>query len=226
MGLCQFLSGLFEDGRVSVPAVGPLSEGEVREADRLLRETERRYRLELPAEAPAFEIAAARWAATRFYRACQFAVYRDVPEKLLDRELDDLSCKHVSPETHYSVDIVFGYLPDLVNFAATAAERDPLVGHLRRWARLWPLSSVGIRGLEDVSIDDFAHCPSLMQLYADRIIAKEDASRLSDPRARQAVRSAVGMYPELAGVIGRQLRPTGEQVPWISSFEKGIVTDE
>jgi hypothetical protein len=212
MGLCQFLSALFEDGRVSVPAVGPLSDGEVREADEMLRESERRYRMELPAGVPAFEVAAARWAATRFYRACQFAVYREVPEKLIERELDDLSCERFAPETHYSVDLIFRYLPDLANFAATEAERDPLVEHLRRWARKWPLSSVGIRGLEDVSIDGFADCPSLMRLYADRIIVKSDASRLSDPRARQAVQCAVGMYPELAGVIGRELGPSGKQV--------------
>jgi hypothetical protein len=212
MGFCQFLSALFEDGRVSVSSVGPLSGNEVREADEVLRVSERRYRVELPAAAPVFAVAAARWAATRFYRACQFTVYREVPEKLLERELDDLPCQGVAPETHYSVDLVFRYLPDLVNFAATAAERDPLVEHLRRWAGQWPLSSVGIRGLEDVCIDGFADCPSLMGLYADRIIAKGDTSRVSDPRARQAVQSAVGMYPELAGVIGRYLGPSGENV--------------
>jgi hypothetical protein len=119
--------------------------------------------------------------------------------------LDDLADSVVSPGTHYSVDLVMRYLPDLMNFAAGAAERDPLVEHLRRWAQQWPLSSVGIRGLGDVSIDGFAESPGLMRLYADRILARPDTSRLADPRARQAVQCAVGMHQELAGKVGQML---------------------
>jgi hypothetical protein len=38
-----------------------------------------------------------------------------------------------------------------------------------------------------------------MRLYADRILATGDKIRLANPLARAAVRSAVGIYRELAG---------------------------
>ncbi len=209
----RFLSALFDDGRVRVPAVEPLSAGEVAAGDAVLLEFERQYRLDLPAGMPVFDIPAARWAATRFYRACQFSVYRDMSEKTLARELDDLSGQSRSAAVHYSVDVVFRYLPDLANFAAAASEGDPLVGHLRRWARQWPLSSVGMRGVEAAPIDGFAGCPGLMRLYTDRILARQDRARLDDPRAREAVEGALGMHLELAGAIGRALesRPPEEE---------------
>ena len=101
--------------------------------------------------------------------------------------------------------MVFRYLPDLTRFARSAAEADPLVEHLRRWARKWPLSSVGMPGVEEVSVDGFADSPGLMRLYADRVIATGDTSRLNDPRACQAVSSALGMYEALGGRVAAAL---------------------
>jgi hypothetical protein len=205
MDYCRFLAALFADGRVAVPAVGPLGAEVVSRADQLLEHWERQYRLELPAGVPEFAVTAARWAATRFYRACQFAVYREVPAAVLEKELDDLPCPVASSEAHYSVDVVFRYLPDLTRFARSAAGADPLVEHLRRWAQKWPLSSVGMRGVEGVSIDGFADSPGLMRLYADRVIATGDTSRLNDPRACQAVSTALGMHEALCGRVAAAL---------------------
>ena len=128
-----------------------------------------------------------------------------MPAAALEEELNDLPLSVASPETHYSVDLVFHYLPDLMRFARSAAAADPLVEHLRRWARKWPLSSVGIEGVDDVSIDGFADSPGLMRLYADRVIAAGDTSRLSDPRVRQAVGGALGMYEDLGGRMAAAL---------------------
>jgi hypothetical protein len=202
----RFLTSLFEDGRLSVPPVAPLSGDEVRAAGEVLAEFEERYRLEMPAPMPPFAESAAQWAARRFYRACQLAVYRDEPEEVVRRELAEGPRPDDSPESHYSVDLVFRYLPDLVNFAVSASQRDPLVEHLRRWARGWPLSSVGMRDVGEVSIEGFADSRGLMRLYADRIILRADASRLSDGRARRAVQTALGIYEELAGSIGPAIK--------------------
>ena len=60
-----------------------------------------------------FCLPAARWAATMFYRACQFVAFRDVrmrrhrgPRRMA------VACPHGDPPAvHYSVDLTFRYLP-------------------------------------------------------------------------------------------------------------------
>jgi hypothetical protein len=41
--------------------------------------------------------------------------------------------------------------------------------------------------------------PSLSILYADRVLAARDATRLGDDRVKEALRRAVGLHPALAG---------------------------
>jgi hypothetical protein len=201
MSFACFLSALFEDGRPRVPAFAPLGESEARAADHVLADFERLYRLEMPLTPPPFDPDAGRWSATLFLRACQFAVYRDLPELLLAGELAvPCPCRR-GPLTDYSADLVFRFLPDLLTFARGASEKDPLVARLRELARAWPLSSVGIADVGPVVIDSFAADPSLMALYADRVLARGDAGRLADPRVRRAVTAAVGMHRELAGKL-------------------------
>ncbi len=62
--------------------------------------------------------------------------------------------------------------------------------------RQWPLSSVGIKDVGDINVDDFVGEPSLRQMYVDRIIERGDLSRLSDGRVRQAVQAAIWAVPE------------------------------
>ena len=198
MGYSEFLRALFEDGRVIVPAVAPLTEEELRAGDEVLAEYERIVRLEMPGSAPLLVESAGRWAGARMYRACQFAVYRDLGEEEIDQELRGPYREPISPDVHYTVDITFRYLPDVTKFAGSASEQDPLLEYLNQWAHQWPLSSVGMSGIDTVEIEGFAHHASLMRLYVDRIIATGDTTRLSHEGVRQAVRSALGMFPKLA----------------------------
>jgi hypothetical protein len=139
-----------------------------------------------------------------FYRACQFAVFRDVPAEAVAGALSvpcpgatAVTAVAQSPAVHYSVDVVFRFLPDLARFARSAADNDPLLEPLQRWARQWPLSSVGMAGVDGADVAFVAH-PALLALYVDRVIATRDRSRLADERVRQAVRAALGLHPQLA----------------------------
>src|SRR5262245_6245979 len=179
MGYASFLSDLLETGRVRVPVPAELREEELRAGDELLRTFEAEYRLEMPGTPPAFDSAAARWAALRFFRACQFAVFRDVPAEAVAEALSGAGPKP-SPSAHYSGELVRRLLPDLVRFARSAAEKDPLVEHLLRLGRDWPLSSVGLAEVGPVGPGAVADHPSLLALYVDRVIATRDTSRLAD----------------------------------------------
>jgi hypothetical protein len=220
--LSAFLTALFADGRVRVPAPGPLSEAELSEAEDTLAGFEVPYRQELPGTPPPLSLPAARWGAAMFYRACQFVAYRDVDAERIAEVLESGDEKSVAgspeeryfrgakgdnqrdiargelPSLHYSVDLTFRYLPDLVKLAKIAAEQDPLLDQLLRWGAEWPLSSVGMALPAAPVIDGFAGDGCLLRLYVDRILARRDTARLADRRVREAVRQALGAFPELA----------------------------
>jgi hypothetical protein len=93
----------------------------------------------------------------------------------------------------------------LIKLARGISEEDPLVTGMLALARTFPLSSVGVSGIDNVNIDAFIAHPSLRRLYADRIIERDDVSRLSHPAAREAVREALGAFPELAPKLAAAL---------------------
>lgn len=201
MELGQFLNSLFEGGRLQVPPLAEVSENEVAIAKKTLRETEALYQLSLPGNPPAFDLDAACRASITLYRACQFVVYRDIETSIIERELGLSLSSEESASVHYSVDLVFRYLPDVRRFAASASQNDPLVTSIERVAAKWPLSSVGMPGVKDRNIDPLANNPCLLQMYVDRILEKNDASRLGDARVRSAIKRSLGMQTQLSPTI-------------------------
>jgi hypothetical protein len=176
-------------------------------AAEVLKEFESVWRLDVPGPAPQFDVAAAMWAATMLYRAAQCAVFRDIPEATLRQGLS-LKCPATSDEAarHYSVDLSFRFLPDLMTLARRTSPEDPLLQELQSLANQWPLSSVGMKGIEPASVDAIAGHVGLLQLYVDRIVAREDFARLSDQRVRTAARQTAGAYAELSPTLARHLQ--------------------
>ena len=205
MSLDSFLASLFDDGRVRAAAPGPLSAEEVRAAEGVLARAEQDFRIEFPGEAPAFDPLAGLWGATMFYRAAQFCVYRNVDAGIISEALSASCPSANTPSAHYSVDLVFRFLPDLAKLAKSASEHDPLLDHLRKLGAQWPLPSVGMANVEPANIDTIANHPGLLALYVDRVLAREDKPRLADPRVRAAAQQVVGAFPELAGKLASEL---------------------
>jgi hypothetical protein len=193
-----FLHCLLTTGRVRVPLPADISEKEFYSAEEVLSTFEQQYRQEIPAIPPPICLPVARWAAVRFYRACQFIAFRDIDEETINRLLIDECPQGDLPSVHYSVDITFRFLPDLMKLAKTASPHDPLLIHLGRWAAQWPLSSVGMTDVEPMQIEPIVENECLLSLYVDRIIARNDTKRLADPRVRESARAAVGIFPEIA----------------------------
>ena len=198
MSLPAFLHALWTDGRVRVANVEAIPDDERREAGELLAAWEPGYREELPDRPPLLHAEAATWGAVLTYRACQLALFRQLGLEEIDRRLGEPCPAGDPPSIHYSVDLILRYLPDLWRHAHRASEHDPLVARLRDVAVRWPLSSVGIPGLGPLAIDVLAAQPCLLRMYVDRIIARRDVGRCSDPRIRREVRTALGLFPQLA----------------------------
>lgn len=208
MSLSRFLHALVDTGHVRVPHPDHAKPAEeLTEAQELLAELEGSWRLEFPGDAPAFERQVANWAATMFYRAAQAAVFRDIPEPVLRDGLSQ-ACPSSGDEAarHYSVDLVFRFLPDMVVLARHTSPDDPLLQVLQTWANQWPLSSVGMKGVEPATVDPIVNHPGLLQLYVDRILTRADFSRLGDPRVQTTVRKSVGAYADLSPALAKYLQ--------------------
>ena len=146
---------------------------------------EQEYRQELPATPPPVCLPAARWAATMFYRACQFVAFRDADEEIMARTMT-VACPHGDPPSvHYSVDLTFRYLPSLVKSGAKCFATGSATDASCPWAVEWPLSSVGMAVSGPVQIGPWARDPCLVGMYVDRVIACCDVSRLTDPQVRR-----------------------------------------
>ena len=205
MSLSQFLVALAETGQVAVSPEFTEDAAIDADAEAVLREMDRVTRLNLAGQVPGLVTGAALWAARLFHRACQFLVCRDVDAAILVAALQDPCPERHSPATDYSADITLQYLPDLIRMAQQVASGDPLVQQLLSIAREWPLSSVGVPNLEQLNLDGFISHPALLQLYVDRILAREDVSRLGDPRVDSAVKEALGAFPESCESIAKCL---------------------
>ena len=210
MSLRSFLIDLRETGRARVEAfTSPLAD-DMAKVHEVLSELDSRARLEMPFQPPQLSLSAALWGATMLYRSSQFLVFRELGADLVKKTLSSRCPERPSPETSYSVDLTFRYLPDLVSLARGIAEDDPLVGGLLVLARTWPLSSVGILGVGDVDVSPFMPHPSLRQTYVDRILERRDLSRLSDPRVREAAQEALGLFtdlcPTVASILGDEAK--------------------
>jgi hypothetical protein len=189
--LSQFLERLFEDGRVMVSAPEPVPADELAEADGTLATLEAVYRRDLPGEPPPLSPPAARWAAVALFHACQFVACRNADEGMIAAALGSPVPAAETASLHYSVDLTFRFLPDLMRLARSDAENDPLLGYLRQWTADCPLSSVGLPDVTPKSIEPVVNHPCLLGIYRDRILARKDRSRLGDPRVDQCVQQAV-----------------------------------
>jgi hypothetical protein len=133
-----------------------------------------------------------------FYRGCQLAVYREWGAENVQAAFGSTCPAEIGAAAHYSVDLTWQFLPDLHRLTRQASPNDPLVEAIRHFATQWPLSSVGIAGIAPLSLAGIVGHPGLLRLYADRIIGREDVSRLADPAVCEAVQTALGAHTCLA----------------------------
>jgi len=206
INLVSFVKDLREAGRVVV-GPEPLTTEILTQCQDELRQTDELARLELPGFPPPISMNAALWAAGVMYWACQCMVYREIQPEAVKHSLAFPCPVKLGPAAAYSVDLTFRHLPKVIALAGGLAPDDPLVAGLKDLARAWPLSSVSVAGLGEVSVDSFIDDPCLAQFYADRILATKDTARAEDPRVWPWLVRSLGMYGELCPEISRMLEP-------------------
>lgn len=203
--LLTFVEGLFVTGRVRLTTDAPPDDADVTEAIGKVVEFEKAMRLDLPGIAPSVDESTLQWALVAFYHACQFQVYRNLGVSSLSGRFAAEPPRGSTAEAHYSVDLVFRFLPDLVKLARNGSPEDPLLATLSEWCEAWPLSSVGVSNLTPPHCEPILADECLLRIYVDRILRTQDESRLSDQRIRDEVTRAVGAFPELGGEVMKSL---------------------
>jgi MoxR-vWA-beta-propeller ternary system domain bpX4 len=169
--------------------------------DEAVTELDLSARPHLAYDPPPLSRPAAGWALLLLYRASQALVCREIDGQAIRAVLAAPCPEAPWPSACYSADLSLRYLPELLSLARGIARDDPLVDGLLALAKAWPLSSVGVPGIEPTDASAFLSHPSLRQLYVDRIIERGDAARLADPAVREVVRQAVGGFPNLASKL-------------------------
>jgi hypothetical protein len=201
--LTSFLQALAHDGRivVSPEPIGPPDES----ALAVVVELNQRAETELAGEGPGFSSETALWAATLLYQICQFIVCREMGEGQMAAAFANQCPAARGPESDWSADILFRHLPALIRLSQQLSNGDPLVQELKKLAGAWPLSTVGVSELTGLNLDTFIGHPALARLYADRVVAAADTSRLGDPRLDDLLRADLGIHNELAPEIAKKL---------------------
>jgi hypothetical protein len=138
---------------------------------------------------------------------CQAIVYRELTIEQLrgpvNKRLNIDPQQYADPATHYSVDLAYRFLPQIVARAGRVSPDDPLLELLAEQLTRWPLSSVGSLSSELHQLPEALSHPTLWQMYIDRIIVHEDRSRLNVPQVLEAVQSALGAFPFLSPALGQ-----------------------
>lgn len=206
--ISQFIRTLTTEGRAVMSVHAQFSRPtDNAQATAAVGELDRHARRELADDAPALCASAAVWAAGLLHEACRFTVCRDLGEEAMRASLGIPCPAPRGPETDWSVDLMFRHLPDVLRFARQLSNGDPLVARLGQLAADWPLSSVGEPAVTCGSLDSFIAHPALRRLYADRVLARADFSRLGDPRLDELLRADLGLHRDLAPLLAARLWP-------------------
>lgn len=195
----DFYRQLLDSGQIRMRSAEPAGDRELQDAVSLLIESEQQQREHLPLQPPAIHIPSLTWAAAMLYRAAQLTVFRELSEQ----DIEASQGQHVPDPVRtasgvYSVDLTFGHLPDLVRIVRAMNPNDPLLPVLISWCRQWPFSSVGVASVGEIDIEPILSDRCLTLMYADRILAAEDAARLDHPVIVETVRGVIGAWTDLS----------------------------
>jgi hypothetical protein len=157
------------------------------------------YELELvgyPHTPPAFDAAAACWAATTVYVAAQLILYREQKESDLSALFPEFE-GNMNAAAILSADLCLRFLPDMLHQLKVIDSQDALIEVLEKLTEQWHYSGMRCDLLpENLDFEHIVSDPCVLQLYANRIIDYRKLKLSLHPACREAVKSSLGMYGE------------------------------
>ncbi len=147
-----------------------------------------------PGQVPAYDGAAAVWAAKTVYIAAQLLLYRkdkeaDIPAMLPAYE------GTITQGSILSADICLRFLPDVLQMAKNIDADDVLVTILAAHLQQWHYSAIGhLMETEGLDFSVINTNPCLQQLYADRVIDHKDKKLATLAEMAPAVNAALGNH--------------------------------
>ncbi|NSL87962.1 hypothetical protein ECE50_014030 [Chitinophaga sp. Mgbs1] len=197
MNLSVFITTLVRENQVTVATgMHAFSREELAESVPLLQNYYQHDIADMPDIAPEFAAHSALQAAQYIYRIASLTQSRQYSAATL-RDLLPILSSATGPADIYSADLCLRYLPDLISLAKGLPATDPLMIHMKEMAARWPFSSTGMNILPLEGVGIITGHPSLLQAYADRIIASKDIQRCDDPQVMAAVTASLGNYADL-----------------------------
>jgi hypothetical protein len=195
--LNEYLSRLLSDGMVEVPRqILDFDADDQQASIAVLKQLYNTDSLEMPFRAPAFEPAAALWAAQFLYHAAQLVLLRDLDESVIDQYLQPYPGE-VSAAAIYSVDLIFRHIGGLLKLSSGLAPDDPLVKRLKETMAAWPFSSTGLNIEPTATTEVIFADASLKYTYLDRIIQHKDHNRLKGQAEKNTFNEIMGMHQAL-----------------------------
>lgn len=210
--LTEFLTELFESGRVRVSGEPATNSDDLATARETLIRTEELAGRALPHGVPDFLPEVALEAGQRVWDAARFLVYRDIDPVHIRSTLGDFRPKTNRPDEHYSADLCLRFMKDVLRLSRATAENDPLNQAILELLAEWPLAAVGtsadVRSLSVI----FDH-RALRLMYLDRVVRLNDTRAMQQDNVRTALNELAGAQPELLprGVEWARNRSDGEQ---------------
>ncbi len=174
MSLPHFIHDLCHHGRV---VFGEILNQDTPDLQVELEGLDRRWRAHAPGEAPELRIDAAIWAAETLYRCCRLA--RDLEVAPAVAFGAAIGSGQQTAAVIWSVDLLLQQLPNLHRLVPQLRADHPLRELLAGLGGDWPLSSVGLPGVEveAPALEVVAAHPALRQIYIDRVIHWADQAR-------------------------------------------------
>lgn len=149
--------------------------------------------LNYPFSPPAFDAAAALWAAKTTYTSCQLILFRENKEAELPLLLP---AYHGGKDAGaiLSADLCLRFLPQIVRQTKQVDPDDQLIEIIDAHLSLWHYSGIGYsKAVLDVN-DAIFNNDCLLQLYADRVVEKKDIDRAKQVPLLQKIKADMGIF--------------------------------
>lgn len=207
VSLAEFASALFSSG-LAVVSRGKVPEAEDAGLQQMLAGAFQSTLQELPGKlhstlhyVPATGLSGMSY----LYRLCLALADRSLTDEEVQGVCDAAPPPPATADEILSVDLALRHLPEIYRLARSISETDPMITALERIATAFPLSSVGIPPHLPPDLTLLQRHPVLWGLYLDRILDRQDESRLLNEAVRHGVRDALGLHSSLAPKLAAKL---------------------